>query len=47
MLPTAAVITLEPVATAVARPLELIVATEAVVVVQVAVELTFLVDPSL
>jgi hypothetical protein len=47
MLPTTAVTTLEPGATAVARPLELMVATEVVAEVHVAVELTFPVDPSL
>ena len=45
--PTAAVITLEPAATVVARPLELIVATDVVAEVQVAVELRFAVEPSL
>ena len=45
--PMAAVITLEPVATAVARPLELMVATDVVAEVQVTVELTFPVEPSL
>jgi hypothetical protein len=45
--PMAAVITLEPEATAVARPPELMVATDMIAEVQVAVEVTFVVEPSL